>query len=384
MKHFPEIVEIAWDHFVLGNDFTEEMGEVLKENMFLPWFLFNWIPLIKDDVSSKKIALQYLDKKGYTLSSYQRDFIEEICQSPYSFYAVLDVILDQQIRLKDIFLQTEHVVKEKSGTHYLKRGDIVFARVLKLEDQEITVGMAPYSVHSKYHLDLIDLRRTLENENKIKSLTPSLLEQYDEELRLLFFHLILEHHNSSSPSLQNTDGDPLQFCKVYFDLKIDPQEAFKKLMPLTLSHDPNEFLSKAKKDKEGNFQRIEFSWIKYGNKQFKEWKNTILGHITIHKNHLRIEVNSEKRGKKIQRLIKKYLKNDAVYQNTLIESAYQKAKSSQEMSSNHKKELEDFKSLPEVQKHLHQYLKSWIEIPLPALKGKTPREALRTKDSHEE
>jgi hypothetical protein len=382
-KSFPkETLGMAWDDFLPEYEFPEEIYENLRENMFIPWLLFDWI----EDSSHEPIALQYFEKYKHRLNDMQKRFIEAMGETYYSFYVVLDVIPEQSLKLKDILLQTEHIVSEFQGTLYLHRGDIIFTRILTLDGISLCIGMAPCIIPSDCHMELLDYRKELEEENR-KTLTGELLRTEGLSLRFTYFDLLYQQINRPRPILHNTDGDLFEFCKIYFTLNIEPQKAFEKLLPLTLSNDPEEFLSSARKNREGKLKYLEFPWLKAGNKQHKEWENTVMGHIVIHGDKVIVETNSQTRAKKIQALMEKYLGDEITYQKTRVESVEKKLKHSKEPIQKNEDKKMDIIESPEMQVRLKEmsekHWEHWINTPLPVLGGLTPKEAAKTKEGRE-
>jgi hypothetical protein len=154
---------------------------------------------------------------------------------------------------------TTHLIKERQGTHGLKRGDVIFSRILAINNQSIFIGMAPFIIPAAYHNDLIDFRKWLLEEVEKKQFVPEdLRNEVNIDLLEYFFEIMEAIYNEPLPTLCNTDGDLLQFCKSYFKLTVDPEEALTCLLSLTLSSDPDEFLQDAKRDKTGNIKKIEF------------------------------------------------------------------------------------------------------------------------------
>ena len=81
--------------------------------------------------------------------------------------------------------------KEKQGTRTLKRGDVIFSRILTLDGQSIFIGMAPFTIPARYNIDLIDFRKWLIEENDNNELTQiALRNEFDVELRNYFFDII--------------------------------------------------------------------------------------------------------------------------------------------------------------------------------------------------
>ena len=392
MEKLPAIVvETA-----LGDLLPENLPEAIDEellftNFFLPWLMFNWIPDddfgIKGFSPDKPIALQYSQKYKLRLDEQQKQFIQAICQTHYSFYVVLEVVPEEALIIKDIMLGNELKVKERQGTRSINRGDIMFSRVLTLNEQSICVGMAPYIVPARAHYDLLKFRDWLIEENDGEALTAAILrDEFEVELMHYFFSIITAMFNQPSPSMQNTDGDPIQFCKSYFKCELGLEETLNKLLPLSLSKDVNELLSEAEYDHLGALKKITFPWLKKGNKRLKEWENTLMGEITLHDDTLILETNSEKRSKKGHVLLKKYLKEKIHFQSTLIESIEQKMKNSPSRDNkNQKAELPDD---PEMQEHIKEIIQQhwahWFDEPVPLLDHKTPREAAKTKKGREQ
>lgn len=393
MEELPkEVFKLALADFFPENFPEDADMEIFFHQFFLPWYLFNWIS--DEDFGLKKfdpdktIAQNYFAFYEHKLNSQEKRFIEAINQSYYSYYSVLEIELGKSLYVKDILLGTMHTLKERQGTHHIKRGDIIFSRILTLEDQSIFIGMAPITIPASYQNGLIDFRKWLIEENDDSPLTPKALrDEFDIELFESFFDIVQSLFNRPSPILTNTDGNLIQFSKSYFKLNIPPQEALNCLLPLTLESDPEELLQEAKRDKSGKIKRVEFSWLVEGNKKHKNWNNTILGHIVIEQGKLVLETNSQERTELGQKLLKKYLKDSISFQNTLIETFEQKMKSLPNFEFEKDEESRKLLELPEVQEQLKAKAKthweSWFDEPIPMLKDKTPRQSAKTKEGRE-
>jgi hypothetical protein len=101
---------------------------------------------------------------------------------------------------------------------------------------------------------------------------------------------------------------------------------------------------------------------------------------------MKIEVNSKERAEKIQRIIAERLGGQAVYKITSITSPEAMLKDRPAPGTT--KEHEELMQLPEVQAKLAEMMRDhwrgWVNIPLPALNGKTPMEAVRNPDGKEQ
>lgn len=292
-----------------------------------------------------------------------------------------------------MILDRTFTVKEASASKTLKRGDIIFARVLPLGGQTIIVGLAPLVIPPNYHYRLLDLRDGLREQMKKfrRELDAEFLLAFDTEIREIYFDLAEAVSNPALPQLRNTDGDPLAFVKLYFEIDCAPQEAFDRLKSLSLPEFQDD-LEDMVHDSEGNLRKVSFPWQKEGNRTHKHWTNTILGRVTIDGSELTAEVNSAKRAEKIQAEITKRLGEAVTYKRSVYESVEQKLAEAKNrpdaQSPNRSKEgAQDLESRPEVQAFLKEHMKAhweaWYNEPVPALQNKTPIEAAKTSAGRE-
>jgi hypothetical protein len=386
-----EAWEAAISCFADKNDWSDEQFALLIDQAFLPWFFFNWIPSTskpkknkdKFSKSNKPIALQYLERYSNSISSFKRQVIEEMCESHYSFYQILDAVPGLSIKFKDIFLQTEHMVKERSASNMVKKGDIIYTRIITINKTSICSGMVPFVIPASnygYLLEQCDALKEIMG-GKLTVASLNILETY---MRGMCFNIISKQLNSQT-HIQNTDGEDFEFCSVSFELAVSPREAFDGLMPLTLDQDAEYFLSDAQMTKDGKLKKVEFPWQKAGNNKHKNWSNTVLGTVIIENDNLTIEVNSRVRAEKAIQLVGKYLGNGAAYKKTTVQSIEEARRQTLKKKPGEKED--NFMELPEIQEELKEMIKShwetWFDTPLPMLNDMTPKKAAKTKKGKE-
>jgi hypothetical protein len=332
MKALPDDVMLFAMNDCLPDALPEEIDQGMLFHQFLmPWIFFNWIPNedfgLEDFHSETTLAENYLGDHKAKLSSNELRFIKAMLDTFYSFYAILEVEKDQSLLVKDILLGTEHRIKERQGTHSLKRGDIIFSRILTWDNQSIFVGMAPFTMLPHYHTALLDFKKWLIEENDGKPLDGNALRNaLDVALYDYFFDAIIEAYNKPFSTLANTDGELFQLTTSYFKLKQSPEDTFNQLLSMTLSHDPDDFLQDAKRTKTGKIIEIQFPWLKKGNKKHPQWDNTVWGDVIIKEDKLILHTNSVQRAEKGKKLLVKLLGNTIEFQKLLIESSQQKIK----------------------------------------------------------
>lgn len=384
-----EAVADAWDEFSLWNDVPmDPESEPELDTAFIPWFVFNWIPDNAEVDEAEhypemQVAMHYLEQKASRLDSFQRRFIEEICSQPYSFFVVTDVVLGQQMTLRDLLLGREVTVHERQASSTLRNGSIIYTRIITMDDTSIMVGCAPTVIPAKYLNEFIDIREDLAG--RPLGLDRDLLHEYDIELREIYYGIREEIFQPVLPQLHNTDGDPLQPTKLYYSLNCTPREALDALATLSMS-DADEFIHEGTFDKQGELLFIEFPWLQKGNKQHAGCDNTVMGHITIDGEGLTIDVNSQQRADAIKRKITHRLGKRTAFRNAAILSMEkmleEKQNNSGSMQASTGQEDDDLMALPEVQEQMQkmaeQHWQAWLDTQLPALKGQTPREAAKT------
>ena len=392
MKTLPDsVMRFAIDD-CLPEDLPEELDqEMLFHQFALPWILFNWISF--EDFGLEKfeptitLAENYLHYYKNKLNSNERRFLEAMSITFYSFYAVLEVEKDKSLLVKDILLDSTHTIKERQGTHHLKRGDIVFSRILTLDDQSIFVGMAPFTMPPANHNLLLDFKKWLIEENDDQPLSESALRnELDLELLDYYFEAIADAYNKPMPTLVNTDGELMQFSVSHFKLTLSPEDTLNRLISMTLSKDPEEFLSDAKRSKSGKITQIKFPWLKKGNKKNKSWDNTLHGDVTVKEGKLTLETNSLERTERGKKLLKKLLGEAISFQQTLIESPEQKMRSLPQSKKD--EDQPNLLEIPEIQAQIkamaEAHWDSWFETKIPVLSNKTPRQAAKTKEGREQ
>ena len=383
-----EALEKAWDEFSLWVDAPMDPSSHPElDTAFPPWFVFNWIP---DNAEIPKaehlpempIAMHYLETKTSRLDTFQQRFIKEICSQPYSFFMVTDVAPGESLTLRDLILGREITVHERQASASLPKASIIFTRVITMDDTFIMVGCAPTVIPLTYHNDFIDFRENMAK--KVPHYDQAFLLLNDFELRTMYYEIREHVLNPSLPQLRNTDGDMMQFTKLYYILTCMPRQALNALLPLSMAEDADAMTEDAKLDEHGEILSLEFPWLKKGNQQHASWDNTVLGHITIDGTLLTIDVNSQERADVIKREIESRLGKQATFRNAVIQSSKKMLEdiANRPPGMNPEPSQHEDIQTPEVQAMLKemsgQHWRAWLDMAIPALKDQTPREAVKT------
>ncbi len=390
-----DFADRAWLEFSAG---TMIPKEPLTASIFIPWFVFNWLPspgrrsLFRARPAPEPLALTYLAEHGSRLNDYQKSFIQAACREPFSFFVVTAVEPRRSLALRDLLLGREVTVSERQASELLKRGDVIYARCVSLEGQSILSGMGPVPLSPDMQGLVLDFRDELKKTARNKGvLDPAYLRSQDALLRSFYFEAAEQILNPPPPALQNTDGDPLEFVRLHYNLLCSPERALEKLKTLVLPEYQEGILDEADFDRSGNLLGVSLTWQKKGNRLHPEWDNTTLGSVEIMGDRLEVEVNSLKRAAKIRHEIGKRLRDQAALvkeerksvENVLGEQEGQSGSRSGRQPRDRIGEPmpPEFRAL--LKEKVKAHWEAWLDIRIPALKHQTPRQAARTPEGRE-
>lgn len=173
------------------------------------------------------------------------------------------------------------------------------------------------------------------------------------------------------PVLCTTDGEKVRFCKVRF--KIINKEG----LAARLSR-----MSGMEREEE---EKNRWVWTKKGNRRMKSWSNTLLGHVSIQGDDLVGETNSLERAMRLKNKLAIGLGKMVEYIEIEGRDIASMPPVPEEEREKNLKEQRRLMSDPAVRKALEEkqreyYLKDWIRARIPALEGRTPKEALKTRE----
>jgi len=387
----PETLLEAWDDFTLWGD--EEFDPHSPQmQLFMPWFFHNWrldSPADSgEDPDTRTTGQAFLDHYGKQLEPLLKRYLEQCGTAPFSFYEIVTVRPGDGFVLHDILLDEECYVTEHSGSAQAQAGQIIFGKLVKVDHVAILEACAPIFFPPVEKIALLDFRQQL---CKLKSPpTPVLLKEHDYEMLAVYHEINNRLLHPRMPKLCNTDGEPVVMQKLIYDIP-SAQMAFAALKALCIDSTEDELLAGAKFTAAGELHRIEFPWLKKGNAQHKSWDNTVLGNINIKGHQLTAEVNSDERAQKFQKLIKKLLP-EARYKTSVIESpqamlAHMQDEGQNAQTRQRREKQEELNNRPEVRETIMEFMRKhyrqWPHEKLPALDGKTPLQAVKTKAGRE-
>jgi len=366
-----------------GED-AEEIDLEYHETLFYPWFLFKWRIESVDGESSLpgprdlSIVHSYLQTQGKRLDPVEREYLENFRDAPFSFFQITAVEPGKSVSLRDLLLDRDYRVLEKTASQSLQQGEVVFGSAFEAGGIGLfgALGMITFKPSAK--IKILAIRKMMSQASN-GLITADTLEEYDMELRDLYLDLFMTR--TAMPALCNTDGDKLSFHTLKYTIS-SPRKVFDALKGLTHGFaTEEELLADAQFDKNGDLRKVEISWMLPANAKHGGMENTVHGHLIIDGMKMTCEVNSAERAERLRAIIEKSLPDgEATYKTTVIQSADSMMRNAP-YSATDGSEHEELMNHPEVRAHIEQMMRkhweAWPDMELPALQGRTPRQAVR-------
>lgn len=384
----------AWEEFFLWDSAPDDAAESREfGTTFDPFFVFSFVPdPAGDDLPAgwptEPLALHFLHQEVESCPEFHREFIVQACKSHPSFFVVESTEPGRAIDLKDILTGHRFHVLEQSASRTLRADDLTFTRVVTAGGASIMIGASPWVIPTAWHLPVIEFREQLRPR---RLLTLDDLLEHDIEIRQFYHQVVEAILHPTLPTLQNTDGDPIELTTMTYQLAVTAAEALERLRPLAMlggdAHIEGEVYDSA-----GAITAAELTWIKAGNRQHKDWDNTTLGTLRLDRERLVVEVNSRRRRDRIAKEIAKRFGKTARLVETNVTDVMKELETRRtardaELGGTAGSAL----SLPERSPELEaleaelaqKHWDAWIDTKVPALGNRTPRQAAKTAQGRE-
>jgi len=381
-----DAVHQAWLEFTIGSGEEFVQGHPNTE-LFFTWFFHHWTPARTKGNKIADAALYgiaptraFLARKGRHINPLLHRYLKACLESSLAFHEILHCEAGVGFTTRDVFTASEFRVRERAASSTLKNGDIIFGQVVPIQGIAMLEASSPFSFPPIFKTNLIQLRHRKE-----------LRQEPDMALRSVYFALAESYLNPAPPDIRNTDGDVLEPRTLYFDIE-SPQMAFDALKHLALGTSGEELLEDAKFDAKGAVVEVLIPWVRQANSKHAAMQTVLMGQIRIDGRKLTVEVNSAERAKTIRALLVDALGVHARYRrprrqpvDTMIPPSTRSGSGPRLVPRD--AEQEALMRQPEVRAHIEsmqrRHYQSWPEIPVPALQGRTPLEAVKDSGGRE-
>ena len=382
----PETLDEAAAEFFLWPEEEEAIDFGYQEALFYPWLLFKWMvaPAARESSlpvpRNQTIVHSYLQRRGKKLDALEREYLENFAGAPFSFFEVTAAAPGKSIDLRDLLLDLEYRILDGKASRSLSKGDVVFGSAFTAGGIGLFGALSMITFSPAAKVEILALKDKM-SRSRGGQVTAAALEEYGIELRDLYFELF--YKETEPPGCYNSDSEELIFHTLEYAIA-SPQKVFDALKGLTHGFvDEAELLQGAEYDQEGALCKVELPWILPADGSHAGSENTVHGHLSIDGLRLSCEVNSTGRAERLRAVIDEALPGgEATYLNTVLRSAGEIEQEGRRRSlAEGKAEREQLWNGPEVRTNIEQLLRkhweSWPDLELPALRGKTPRQAVQ-------
>ncbi len=349
-------IQLFWGDWLLqkGNEDLKRVMEGEQVNLaYDSWFAYDL-----DRGDGRTLLDLFLGREVNKLTSGERNFLEGMRGSHLRPYEILDVKTDQGFELRDLWDDQRLYVRERAATRYLVQWELIVARIAPSGDGEVVFENLPYVFPAT---DKDDLLKGVRKAHRVftEEFGNQSTAKFFKEIAPVFHQLWLERVAlPPRPKIITADGEPFIFAKVLFDL-LDREAAI---------------CSFAEREDIVDHGDGSYGWLEPGNEFDRS-----LGIIVLEDRRVVLETTSQRRAERGRDFLQSLLGKAVNFKAISYEDVGQAMKRAPKSESK-----EPLQIPPEVEaeimgRYFADYYRKWLEEPVPALGGRTPRHAAKLK-----
>lgn len=321
-----ELAEVAYERCRYADDLSDALESAMRD------------PLVMDAVLFEGGAFEeFLEVRGSRLPDDERLLAEQWALVERSVFEVEEVRRGQGITVRDLRTGDTHEVHERTASRQLTPGQLICARVVPAGDtMQIFGGIEPLSLHERD--PLIEL---LDEEPDAVTLVAQLSRRF------------------APPGLVNTEGDPLAICEA--TVRIGEPGAVETVLDSTFD----------RVDGDGPPQWLEYVTI--------DGARRVRATLALDGDTLRVGTNSEERMDRVLDILARLDPEMEVLDDSRspIRDVRDAAKLAEQLPTMGEGALDpdDLEVAAMLDQFIRDYETKWLNEPIPALKGYTPRQA---------
>ncbi len=352
-----EVRAAAFDRFSGGDARLDDEPSADEEEKYFSYLCFDHV--LPD---GRSVAQMFLEGVGCRLDAEERHAIERLVAARLRPYQVAEVVLDEGLRLLDLSTDERLFVSERSATHQLCQWDLLAARVTRFEDGRRELDGSVYILPVELKDKLLGLLRGAHKAVRRKAPTAEddLIWRMSSPLIHAFWLAYVVF--APPPRVVTAEGDPMELGRVAYDV-IDAQAARAAL-------EAHPEIESDERD----------SWVWFEDAHEDGFDRRRLGHLRLEGDRLTLEVTSRRRAERLRRLVADAAGGALRHRSTRFESVEKAvARHRKRPSPEAEPPIPPEEVAPLMAAYKQQHYSTWPDMALPALDGRTPREAARLK-----
>jgi hypothetical protein len=321
---------------------------------YLHWLLLDE-PQEPDD---RTIADRFVAERGASLTLGERSYLDRMRASCLRLYEVIEVRPEEGLVLRDLWTDEVVEVREKLATRQLARWDLFGARVIEGRGAWNEIDGTPYLYPQHAKADLLAAFRR-HHARLERELGPDDVTAFFKRIGMVFHHFWVDYVAAPpAPRIVTAEGDPLAFGRVVFD--VDDQATLRSALETHSELDPQD---------DGSYVWFE---------PLEGERRRGLATIVPGPGQLVVEVTSRARAERARAFVEQILGAAVRYKTTIFESL------EAVMAKPRPRPDPRDRVPPEVEREIvtrfyDEHYRKWLDEPIPALGGRTPRHAARLK-----
>jgi hypothetical protein len=332
---------------------SDEIDEdELAESGFVEWFIYDYRPRGKNPT----LVEEYLSKRGERLPADQRELLESWRAARYGFYEVQRVEEGTGSELKDVFTGETFFVHDVSSSNELVQWDLMFSRIEQLQGRYLFSGNGVRVPRSM----LAGIRELIETESRLAGRPP---HEFVRANSHRWYGELKRQSKEWRENLKivNAEGDPLEFSTATYAVR-DEEAVANAIRAL------KQFEETTSSDDAAGTRR--FAWL-----EIAEGPRRSYGNIEMANGELRLECNSRRRLEIGRQLLEKHAGSALEHRLDSFDPLHSLPAGSRPATPEKSIGVEQREVVERVKAEHYAH---WADEPLPALEGKTPREAVRS------
>ncbi|MGC9386259.1 MAG: hypothetical protein ACP5D0_04880 [Hydrogenovibrio sp.] len=388
-------IEEATEHFdtLMPFELDDGQWESLWQSMMIYYILLDW-PLPETVDEMQGWTLGHMFATLFELEPFDRKVLFAMLDAPFTFVQVQDVVEGKGLYLHDLLLDRDVYVEEQTASISRIKGDILFTKIVSMNTVSVMISGFPFSLPGRFAEPILNLRQAIQQDHSLSldgllSIKEALIREYWQ-----FYGIV-----NAPPIMRNQDGDFIEPNELVYHTKLSLNELIENLLPLSPFADLDEMLLEgATYDAKGKLQQVDFPRV--------DQYDVVLAQFSVTEGRIVVATNSAKRAGRVKssftrRFGKKLTLVDQIWHppeafkssgvKPLIHTQAASANEPLELSepSEPAFSLENFDDMsPQLLDMLRvqarNHWQGWLEHPIPALMGKTPRQATKTKAGREQ
>jgi hypothetical protein len=360
--HRPQIQAQIGEAFYIWKNDPELIQRYSKEEeisdftftKFFDWFIYDF-KLI--DIGTSVIKLFY-EQEADSLSNFEKSILRDWLNSTFSYFDVEGVAINEGCNIRDIFTNELKFVTDNSASKQAKISDIIGARLITADQNTFFSGVIsvyPQTFKSIildfYNREFKEFKKTFGK----KSSHHDFLKDWGFLIGNYLDH-IMEHSRFLTP-----DGDELVFARADYSF-VDFNLVVLKIGEI-----------KSIQEISGGSDELRVFVLSH---MGKKNTNTV---IEVEVGKLAIQAHSVDSLNRAKALIEKKLKGLISHKGDSTKHPDSLINRDSLVTAKQKKLPFGVRNKKEMDRILDEYYDDWIDEPIDALNGKSPREALKTK-----